>query len=186
MADLRQSGYGGRDVRFFLLGMNYRKPISYSENALRMAGNTVKKMDTLISRLRAVSHSANDFPEVDQLIYDLNHGFEHALDDDLNISGALAALFDFIGAVNTPLAGGKISRQDASKILEALQKINDVLQIFEFKEQIDDRGIRELIQKREAARQAGLWEEADSLRNRLAGLGVEVLDSPQGTIWHFR
>lgn len=186
MDDLRQSGYGGRDVRFFLLGMNYRKPISYSVNALQMARNTIKKVDTLISRLQTIRNAAPNFPEVDQLIYDLNHGFEHALDDDLNISGALAALFEFIGTVNAPLAGGKISGEDARKILKALQKINDVLQIMDFKKPIDDQKINELIQKREKARQAGLWQEADSLRNQLAGLGVDVLDSRQGTIWRFK
>ena len=184
--DLRQSGYGGRDVRFFLLGMNYRKPINYSVNALQMARNTIKKMDMFISRLQTIRNTVPNFPERDQLIYDLNHGFEHALDDDLNISGALAALFEFIGAINAPLAGGKISGEDARKILEALQKTNDVLQIIDFKKQIDDRKISELIQKREAARQAGLWQEADSLRNQLAGLGVDLLDSRQGTIWRFK
>ncbi len=184
--DLRQSGYGGRDVRFFLLGMNYRKPISYSVSALQMARNTIKKMDTFISRLQAIRNTAPNFPEVDQLMYDLHHAFERALDDDLNIAGALAALFEFIGAVNAPLAGGKISRQEARKILEALQKINDVLQVIDFEKQIDDRQINELIRKREKARQAGLWQEADSLRNQLAGLGVDVLDSQQGTIWRFK
>ncbi|HNV57222.1 MAG TPA: cysteine--tRNA ligase [Smithellaceae bacterium] len=186
MDDLRQSGHGGRDVRFFLLGMNYRKPISYSVSALQMARNTIKKMDTFISRLQTIRNAAPNFPEVDQLIYDLNHAFERALDDDLNISGALAALFEFIGAVNAPLAGEKISGEDARKILEALQKINDVLQVMDFKKPIDDRQIDELIQKREKARQAGLWQEADLLRNRLAGLGVDVLDSRQGTIWRFK
>ena len=186
MDDLRQSGHGGRDVRFFLLGMNYRKPFSYSVSALQMARNTIKKMDTFISRLQTIRNAAPNFPEVDQLIYDLNHAFERALDDDLNISGALAALFEFIGAVNAPLAGEKISGEDARKILEALQKINDVLQVMDFKKPIDDRQIDELIQKREKARQAGLWQEADLLRNRLAGLGVDVLDSRQGTIWRFK
>lgn len=186
MDDLRQSGYGGRDVRFFLLGMNYRKPISYSVSALQMARNTIKKMDTFISRLQAIRNTAPNFPEVDQLMYDLHHAFEQALDDDLNISGALAALFEFISAVNAPLAGGKISKEDARKILEALQKINDVLQVMDFKKQIDDRQINELIQKREKARQTGLWQEADFLRNQLAGLGVDVLDSQQGTIWRFK
>ncbi|HLZ19099.1 MAG TPA: cysteine synthase, partial [Smithellaceae bacterium] len=41
---LKQMGYSGRDIRFFLMGMNYRKPISYSEKALQMARNTVKKL----------------------------------------------------------------------------------------------------------------------------------------------
>jgi cysteinyl-tRNA synthetase len=186
IADLKQNGYSGRDIRFFLLGMNYRKPISYSEKALQVARNTIKKIDTFIYRLRAIDDDAQSFPDVDQLIYDLHHGFDKALDDDLNIAGAMAALFDFIGKVNAPLTEGKISRSDARKIVNALEKINKILAIMDFGEQTHSRDITELIQKREVARKTGKWQEADLLRNQLAGFGVEVLDSQQGTIWRFK
>ena len=186
IADLKQKGFSGRDIRFFLLGMNYRKPISYSQKALQMAQNTVKKIDAFLSRLRAVDDFAQGFSDVDQLIYDLHHGFERALDDDINISGALAVFFNFIGAVNAPLTEGKISRTDARKIVKALEKINEILEIMDFETPIDHHDIAELIQKRETARKAGRWQEADVLRNQLAGLGVEVSDSPQGTIWRLK
>ena len=166
--------------------MNYRKPINYSEKALQTARNTIKKIDTFIYRLHAIDDDAQDFPDVDQVIYDLNHDFETALDDDLNISGALAALFDFIGKVNAPLTQGKISRSDARKIIKALEKINEIVGIMDFEEQTLNRDISGLIQKREAARKAGNWEEADLLRNQLAEFGVDVLDSQQGTIWRFK
>ncbi|MDP2854421.1 MAG: cysteine--tRNA ligase [Smithellaceae bacterium] len=186
IANLKQNGYNGRDIRFFLLGMNYRKPISYSEKALQMARNTIKKIDTFIYRLYAMEDDAQNFSDVDQMIYDLHHGFEKALDDDINISGALAALFDFIGKVNAPLTEGNISRSDARKIVKALEKINEILGIIDFGQQTLHHDITELIQKREAARKAGLWQEADVLRNQLAAAGVEVLDSQQGTIWRFK
>ena len=46
--------------------------------------------------------------------------------------------------------------------------------------------INDLISKREAARSANNWEEADSYRVQLAELGVDVLDTPQGVIWRFK
>jgi cysteinyl-tRNA synthetase len=151
-----------------------------------MARNTIKKIDTFIYRLYAIEDDVQNFPDVDQLIYDLHHGFEKALDDDINISGALAAFFDFIGKINAPLTEGKISRSDTRKIVKALEKINEIVGIMDFGQQTLHLDITELIQKREAARKAGLWQEADVLRNQLAGAGVEVLDSQQGTIWRFK
>ena len=186
LAQLRQNGYNGRDIRFFLLGMHYRKPINYSEKALKTAKNTVKKIDTFISRLDAVNADAADLAEVDQLIYDLNYGFLVSLDDDLNIAGALAALFDFIGKLNSPLARGMIGKGDAQKILTALKSINNILGVMDFSQQSADQEITELIHKREKARAAGNWPEADFMRQQLIELGVDVFDTPQGAIWRFK
>lgn len=186
IANLRQDGYIGRDIRFFLLGMNYRKPISYSEKALQVAKNTIKRIDTFIHRLQAIDSDVQKFPDIDQAIYDLHHGLENALDDDLNIAGALASLFDFIGKMNTPLAQGQIGRTDAGKVIKALEKINEILGIMDFEDHPLHNDISELIQKREAARKAHQWKEADALRNQLAEKGIEILDGPRGAIWHFR
>ena len=98
----------------------------------------------------------------------------------------MAALFDFIGKVNASVTEGKISRPDAGKIIKELESINKILGIIDFEEQALSRDIASLIQKREEARKAGKWQEADSLRNQLAGFGVEVSDSQQGTIWRFK
>ncbi|HRY38339.1 MAG TPA: cysteine--tRNA ligase [Smithellaceae bacterium] len=186
IAHLKQNGYSGRDIRFFLLGMNYRKPVNYSGKALQAAKNTIKKIDTFVYRLRAIGHDVQNFPDIDQWVYDLHLEFDNALNDDLNISSGLAALFDFIGKVNAPVAEGKISRQDAGKIIKELESINKILGIMDFEEQALSHDIAGLIQKREAARKAGKWQEADSLRSQLAGFGVEVSDSQQGTIWRFK
>jgi cysteinyl-tRNA synthetase len=186
IAYLKEKGYRGRDIRFFLLGMNYRKPISYSEQALQMARNTVKKIDTFVHRLQIIDHQGQNNPDVDQMIYDLHHDFEMALDDDMNISGALAALFRFVGKVNVPLASGTISGSDAGKIIRALEKLNGILGIMDIGGQAVHQDVAELVQKRESARKAGNWQEADRLRNQLDALGVEVLDSQQGTVWRFK
>jgi len=187
LVQLRQDGYSGRDIRFFLLAMHYRKPVNYSEGALQTAKNTVKKIHTFICRLNAVNNDKEDgFAEIDQLIYDLKHDFVAALDDDLNIAGALAALFNFIGKVNFPLTQGMINKSNARKILAALENINEVLGVMDFDVQVAQGEISELIDKREAARGAHNWEEADSYRAQLAELGVDVLDTSQGVVWRFK
>ncbi|MDD2302181.1 MAG: cysteine--tRNA ligase [Eubacteriales bacterium] len=186
IADLKRRGYSGRDIRFFLLGMNYRKPISYSEKSLQMARNTVKKLDTFIHRLQVAENGARNVPDLDQWIYDLHHALEDALDDDLNIAEALAALFDFIGKVNAPLAEGRINQAEAGKVLKALEMINNVVGILDFGEPVVAGDVESLIARREEARKAGRWQEADLLRDQLTGLGVEVLDSRQGTLWRMK
>jgi cysteinyl-tRNA synthetase len=186
LSQLSQRGYHGRDIRFFLLGVHYRKPLNYSEEALETARNNVKKLDIFIRRLKDVTDDGNGYAEVDQLIYDLNHGFGAALDDDLNIAGALAALFDFIGKINSPLSRGMINGNDSRKILTTLECINEVIGVMDFTREAAPEEITALLDKRDAARKLRKWEEADILRSQLALLNVEVLDTLQGTIWHYK
>ncbi|KIE16928.1 hypothetical protein DS62_07810, partial [Smithella sp. SC_K08D17] len=187
LSQLRESGYSGRDIRLFLLGVHYRKPVNYSEGALVAAKNTVKKIHTFISRLNAAHGDDKEaFTEIDQLIYDLKHDFTAALDDDLNIAVALAAVFNFIGKINFPLTQGMINKSNALKILTALGNINEVLGIMDFEALVADGEIRMLIDKREAARKISNWKEADSYRSQLAKRGVDVLDTPQGVVWRLK
>lgn len=186
LSQLFQKSYSGRDLRFFLLGLHYRKPLNYSEKAMETARNNIKKLDMFICRLKSVHNNGNGYAEVDQLIYDLKNDFTAALDDDLNIAGALAVLFDFIGKINSPLSQGTISKSDSRKILTALGNINEVIGVMNFEVQPTPKEILELIEKRESARKARKWQEADILRSQLAGMNVEVLDMPQGTVWHYR
>lgn len=186
LSQLFQRGYSGKDVRFFLLGTHYRKPLNYSEEAMEAARNNVKRLDMFIRRLNAVNNDGNGYADVDQLIYDLKNGFAAALDDDLNIAGALAELFDFMGKINYPLSQGIINKNDSQKILAALGNIDEVIGVMNFEVRPASKEIVELIEKREAARKAHKWQEADVLRSQLALLNVEVLDMPQGTIWHFK
>jgi cysteinyl-tRNA synthetase len=133
-----------------------------------------------------VTEDGNGYAELDQLIYDLNHDFEAALDDDLNIAGAMAALFEFIGKVNSPMSGGMINGSDSRKILATLESINNVIAVMDFNERAAPEAITALLEKRNTARKLRRWEEADILRSELAALNVEVLDTRQGTIWHYK
>jgi len=179
---LRQLGYSGADIRFLLLSLHYRKPLNYSDQALAAAKNTVDKLNNFISRVKAVQHENGGFAETDQLIYDLKNGFAAALDDDLNIAGALAVLFDFVGLINLPLAKESLSKNDAGKVLQALKEINEVLAVMDLESRVIAADVQMLSEKRNEARAAGRWQEADELRARITAAGYEVLDTAQGAI----
>jgi cysteinyl-tRNA synthetase len=182
MDDLENRGYQGREVRFFLLGSHYRKPLNFSWGAMETAKNTVRKLNHFIQRLIRFS-IGEGFSDTDQLIYDVKHGFAGALDDDLNISGALAALFDFINKVSGPLARGQFNARERDSILEVMAGLDRVLGIMHFEEETIDNEILQLLDERAAMRKEGRWQEADAIRGKLAALGIDVYDTPQGSFW---
>lgn len=183
--DLERKGFRGREIRFFLLSSHYRKPLNFSFGALETAKNTVRKLDHFIQRL--IKFQPGDgFGDTDQLIYDIRQGFSGAMDDDLNISGALASLFDFIGKISPSLAQGRLSAQDRDKILEVLKGIDSVFGILNFYEENVSGDVEDLLSKRDLFRKAGQWTEADAIRQKLTEMGIEISDSPEGTVWRLR
>ena len=182
MEDLAARGYRGKEIRYFLLGSHYRKPLHFSFGALDTAGHTVRNLDNFVQRLIRLQPGSG-LPEIDQYLYDLKQGFTGAMDDDLNISGALASLFDFINKVSRAESEGRLSAADRDRSLEALKKIDSVLGVVDFEEEVLSAEARKLLEARKGARERRDWAESDRLRERLAELGVTVQDTPEGTTW---
>ncbi|HOK05982.1 MAG TPA: cysteine--tRNA ligase [Syntrophales bacterium] len=183
--DLEKRGYQGKEIRFFLLSSHYRKPLNFSFGALDTARNTVRKLNLFIQRLLRCRFGEG-YGELDQAIYDVRQGFFGCLDDDLNVSGALASLFAFVNKVSLPLAKDGLSEKDRDKVLDTLKILDSILGVMEFKGYDIDMKAKELIARREAYRREGKWQEADEIRRELRGMGVEISDTPGGTIWRLR
>jgi len=180
--DLEKRGYSGREIRYFLLSSHYRKPLNFSFGALDTARNTVKRIDGFTQRLLSVSPGGG-YPNADQLIYDVNQNFSEAMDDDLNISSALASVFEFVKKVNAPLSEQKLTQKQRDKILDTLKHIDSVLGIMNFEEIDIGEEARQLIEKRNEARANSNWTEADRIREQLSAMGVIGIDTPQGSLW---
>ena len=182
LQDLMDKGYQPREIRYFLISSHYRKPLNFSFGALDTARNTVRNLDGFIQRLMH-HRSGQGFPDTDQFLYDLTHGFSEAMDDDFNVSQVFAYLFEFVKKINTPLNQGDLSGSERDRILEALQKIDSVMAIMDFSEQKIDLESEALLKARELARSAGNWAQSDAIRDQLAQKGIVVQDTPDGTIW---
>lgn len=168
---LLEMGFSGREIRYWLLAVNYRKPVLFSIERLRRIRQTLGRLDACIRSLKSVGRG-KPCAELDQLCYDIKSGFSGAMDDDLNISAALAALFSAVKRINTLIRKGEMDPTGAEKVLETLARINTVLNLFNFDTLPQDPAVEELTTQRTQARREKNWALADQLRDRLLALGV--------------
>jgi len=114
--------------------------------------------------------------------------FGEAMDDDLNISVALAALFDFVREVNRLMDENMLSRKEAEEVYTLMMRFDKVLGVIgEAKvEEKLPKEAEELIRRREEARKARDWETADKIRAQLRAMGIIIEDTPQGVKWHIQ
>jgi cysteinyl-tRNA synthetase len=122
-------------------------------------------------------------PQVASYLSEMEDGFFEALDDDLNISKAMAALFDFVKKTNPILNEGQLDRDQKGYIIEALGRINDVLNVLKLEECLLAPGIDKLINERQTARNNKDWARADIVREELVRQGINVIDTARGPFW---
>jgi cysteinyl-tRNA synthetase len=175
MVDLMNMGYSGRVIRFWLLSSHYHKPISFSKERLDNAQRAVERLDQCMSNLRNVKQGQS-YAELEQLLYDLKIGFSSALDDDLNISAALATIFTIVKKINTLILKKQLHSRDASKIVDGFRSIDAVLNIFNFFDQYSDPEVQRLLNQRDKARSEKNWDRADEIRDELKSRGIIVQD----------
>ena len=149
---------------------------------METARNTVEKLNEFIQRLIHFTPGVG-CPDTDQFVYDLRQGFTAAMDDDLNISAALAALFGFVKRVSAPLARHAFSEKDRDRILDTLKAVDSVIAVMDFEEErISSAGGRPHREaKRDAQDQA--LERGRRVPGWLLEMGVVLQDTPAGVTW---
>jgi cysteinyl-tRNA synthetase len=179
LESLAEMGYSGRVVRYWLLSGHYRKPLTFSRDRLDEAQKALNRLDMFIDNLEQLIGTRwqlDSYPEIDQLVYDIRNGFIAAMDDDLNISAALAALFTHIKQINRLIQQKALDPEDASKILAIIRQIDGVLHVLQTDTETLPRDIQELIEKRRQARLEKNWALADQIRDALVTRSVVVRD----------
>ncbi len=179
---MRERGYTGRDIRYWLISRHYRKPISFSWSKLDTAKNTVAHLDKFVKKLQ-ICPSGEPHPDMDQLVYDLRHKFMESMDDDFSMAPALAALFEFTREINRIMDQQGLSAGDKEKVEDVLKGINAVLGVMDLEFTKPDEKVQDLIKKREQARSEKDWESADRIRQELREMGIELIDTRDGTVW---
>ncbi|AEB08954.1 cysteine synthase [Desulfobacca acetoxidans] len=183
---LFQTGVWGVDLRFLLLATHYRKTLHLSNEALDAARRSRRRLDLFLERLNRVNGGKpeGDLPE---RLARLESEFTAALDDDLNIAGALAALFNFQREINIWMDRGRLAEAEAEAIIDQFRQFDRVLGVMNFPTPAPtDAAIEEKLREREEARGRQDFARADEIRQELAVLGIEVLDTPTGPAWRRR
>ncbi|GAB6096187.1 hypothetical protein JCM14469_24400 [Desulfatiferula olefinivorans] len=168
-------GFAGREIRFWMLGTHYRKVLHFSEDRLLEARRSLRRVDACIQALLNVKEG-RPYPDLDQIVYDIKHGFIHAMNEDLNISAAMAAILSAVRKLNLLVQEKNIDEDGAREVVKVFRDIDAVFNVFDFHDVFADEQVVRLMEKREQARADRNWEQADRIRRRLEELGVSVRD----------
>lgn len=184
LRDLLKMGYDPRTVRYLLLSTHYRQQLNFTFKGLDASKNAIDRLQNFMYRLlNADGKSCGE--KIRQLMRKMQKDFSAALDDDLKISVALAALFDFVREVNSLLDYGMLSREESKEVYKLMARFDKVLNIIgEVKR--DEKLSKEaekLIKKREESRKTKDWKTADKIREQLKALGIVLEDTPKGVKW---
>ncbi|MBA3603505.1 MAG: cysteine--tRNA ligase [Parachlamydiaceae bacterium] len=191
LRDLLAKGYTGTQVRYMLLHTHYKTSLNFTFVGLEAAKATLQRIQDFIRRMQEIASSgesessfssSSGSDAVTALLKKGLHEFAEVLADDLNISSALAVLFELIRDLNGKADEEKLNSADAKNILELLQELNQVLGVFSFEKQEVEIPLylQEALQKRIEARQNKNWAEADSLRDTISQAGYIIEDTPVG------
>jgi cysteinyl-tRNA synthetase len=182
--DLQKMGCDSMAIRYLLLSTHYRQQFNFTFEGLEAAKSAVERLSNAMRRLQDINDKSSG-EKISQLIGNVEKCFGDAMDDDLNVSVALASLFDFVREINSLLDANKVSKQEAAQVYSLLKSFDEVLGVVGEvkKEETLPKEAQELIAKREEARKAKDWKAADALRQQLKALGVVVEDTAQGARW---
>ena len=182
--DLVDEGFSPMSIRYLLASAYYRKQLNFTREGLRQADAAIRRVDELLRRLREVDRPGGPRPKVRDAARAARERFEQAMDDDLNASAALGALFDFVREGNTILSSSDVTTEDARDIEGTLLGMNAVFGVFDRGEAlILDTEVEKLIVERREARARRDFNRADVIRKTLDARGIVLEDTPTGTRW---
>jgi len=185
LRDLLAKGYDPIAIRYLLLSTHYRQQFNFTFEGLEAAKAAVDRLRNFVRRLHDTD-GKDSKGKVAVLATKLEACFGGSMDDNLDIGTALASLFDFVREINNLLDANMISKAEAAEVGGLIMQIDAVLGVIgEVKmQEALPAEIDALVQKREEARKAKNWKEADAIRTQLKAMGIVLEDTAQGVRWH--
>ncbi len=178
--ELIEKGFGKNAIRYALIASHYRQNYNFTFDGLKAAQQAIDKINQCVLVLSETAKTQSDLPIRDQVQNIINNGisgFDEALCDDLNISKALGAVFDFIREVNKL---EDVNSTEAKAVIEAIEKIDSVLGVTAKTSVEIPPEIIEKAEKRKAAKLNKDWDLADASRAEIMEAGFIIEDTPDG------
>jgi cysteinyl-tRNA synthetase len=165
--------HGPRAFRLLVLQTHYRRAMEITDDHLRAAGVAVESLDNLVRRAGAagIAHAApREVP-----------AFTEAMDDDFGTPEALATVFSLAKEANAAIDAG--DREEAATLVATVRELAGVLGLEIGVDEAVSDDVAAAIEEREQARANKDWARADAIRDELRAKGIELEDTPNGTVW---
>ena len=180
MQDLLDKGYIGREIRYELLATHYRQPLNFTFSSLEANRAALRRLDEFYLSLKDCAANESIIDVLPDWAFEGRNQFIHEMDDDMNISGALAALFQIVHTGNIELKNNNISSSQALALLQLWSELDAVLGLLMPEEEETPNDIIALAELRISARNEKNWAESDRLRDEIVSQGWLIKDSAEG------
>ena len=186
--DMVALGYRPSAVRYLLLSAHYRKQLNFTWESLAQAEESLRRLTDFLARLDTLT-AAGSHPELAARVEEGRKAFAAAMQDDLNTSAALGAIFELVRSLNSAADAGALGGGDVPAIRDAFEGFDRVLGVLCLRRAEDEQPpvpveeIERLIEERHTARRRRDFGEADRIRDGLMERGVLLEDSAGGTRW---
>jgi cysteinyl-tRNA synthetase len=182
--DVAAKGFSAGAIRYFLLSVPYNKQLNFTFEALAGAEKTVTSLRDFRARLSEAKTEPGSDEKLHETATRALREFEEGMDDDLNTSVALAVVHNLSREVNTALARKQVKAENQRELLEVIDRIDSVLNIFgEQQREILDSEVQALLDERQEARHRRDFARADEIRRELADRGIVLEDTKDGVRW---
>ncbi len=188
LRDLLDQGYPAEAIRWMLITTHYRQKLNFSVSRLEEAQKAVNRLREFYTKLNAYDGAGNE--DAGNHIINADNQFTLSMDDDLNISGGLAAIFELVRWGNRAMVEGRLSVTGATGLMDLIRKFDHVLGVLDMDSgltvEVDADFIEAKINERVNARTNKDFATSDAIRDELAALGVDLIDTPDGTKWKMK
>lgn len=187
LRDLLEQGYQPETIRYVLASVPYRKKLNFTFEGLKGAAKSIERLRDFQLRIGSSKLEAGCNPHLTERADEAVRQFEDSMDNDLNTAEALAAVFEYVRAMNTALDEGRYleeNRWESARVLKLLDDVFDVLTPTEAVEpETSDVDIEKLIAERSQAKRTRNFKRSDEIRAQLLDQGIVLEDTKDGTRW---
>jgi len=197
LRDLLGMGFHPESIRYLLASVPYRKKLNFTFEGLKMAAKSIERLRDFELRLTSTRLPPGRGEAIAARSQEAIRSFEEGMDNDLNTAEALAAIFEYVRAMNSEINEGRFkeeNRWDAARVLEIFDLIFDVLKPSDIAltAQVNGKGesvsltdaeVESYIEERSAAKKSRDFARADEIRAQLQERGITLEDTKDGVRW---
>ena len=181
--EVLDKGYSGLELRFALIRGHYRQQLNFTLKGLDEARAAIARVQQCRQRLVRVACGAEPAGALDlsAAVGAADARFTATMQEDLNVSEALGAVFEFVAECNK----AEPTAASAKAALTFFARVEDVLGCFGAEPSADATSdappeLLALLQQRQDAKKQKNWAVADAVRDQIARAGWKIVDTPQG------